>query len=114
MRSLTDLIDLLITKRTRLNELRAQSPELAEAIQLAEEYQMLLHEVEQRCHEQAPQYVPVPYPSPQPVYPWWHPLNPYRITCAPGTTGDILPEPAYRVTCSAMSDALSPLALVRM
>jgi hypothetical protein len=91
MNDLTQQLERIIEKRKQLDALKAQSPELAEAIKLAEDYQTEYLELLDRYK---PQFVPMPYPvyPAQPVYPWQQ----YKITMSSGTVHQ-LPEPTYKV-----------------
>ena len=67
--TLEELVLRIAERHRRLEELKAQSSEVAEALEVAEEYHRLYSELQERC--KTPPYVPVPYPVyPQP-YPWW-------------------------------------------
>ena len=91
----SEQLERIIEKRKRLDELKARSPELEEAIRLAEDYQAEYLELLERCKQSQPQIVPMPYPvyPAQPVYPW---QPTYKITMSSGTVHQ-LPEPAHRV-----------------
>ena len=81
--TLEELVQRLTESHKRLEELKAQSPEVAEALEVAEEYHRLYSELQERC--KTPPYIPVPYPVyPQPSYPWWY--SPWRVMCAGDTT----------------------------
>lgn len=76
----SQIIEAIIEKRQRLDALAAQAPELAEAIQLAEEYQALVLALCEQSKQQVAPYVPVPYPVPvYPLPPAWQ-QQPWIIT----------------------------------
>lgn len=84
MKTSDNLIQELIEKRTLLNELQQQSPEIADALKVADDYYALLNELKEQCKGQTPQIIP--YPVPYPSYPnFFYP----KITCSthtqPGT-----------------------------
>lgn len=60
------ILERIIEKRQRLDELKARSPEATEAVQLADEINCLL---EQLSGGEQIRYVPTPYPVP--LYPTW-------------------------------------------
>lgn len=67
---MSELIDDLVAKHTRLKELQESSSEIAEAVKLAQEEQATLDELKQRLMPViAP--APVPYPVMVMVYPDW-------------------------------------------
>ncbi len=73
------ILERIIEKRQRLDELKAQSPEATEAVQLADEITCLL---EQLSGGEQIRYVPYPvYPS-YPMYPFG---GPYKITVGDAT-----------------------------
>lgn len=68
MDKLTKFIEVIGEKAYQLKELRASSPEIAAALDLADEYHQLVSQLEEQCKQPAlPVLYPVPYPVP--VYP---------------------------------------------
>lgn len=68
-----DLLEAYLEKRQRLDTLKAQSPEVAEAIALAEDCRDLYRDLLDTCKPAAPVPYPVPvYPAPPaPQLPYW-------------------------------------------
>jgi hypothetical protein len=86
--SLEDLLQDIIEKKTRLEELRKSSPETAQAIEAVEDYSRQYAELERRLA--SPTIIPMPYPVYPPVYPtpnWFYspPVYPPKqwisVTC---------------------------------
>lgn len=76
--TLEDLIVQLASAKQRLDELKAQSPEIAEALQVSEEYHNLMQELRERCRSVQQVVNPV-----QPYNPLW---PPYTITTMADST----------------------------
>lgn len=70
---IAEIVELLSEKSQRLKELRAQSPEVEEALKVADEYHQLLNDLEKMCQPAPPVYVPYP------VYPSLPYCQPYRL-----------------------------------
>jgi hypothetical protein len=84
--TIPELVEAIGEKAQQLKELKAKSPEVAEALAIAEEHQRLLKLLEEKCSTPAtPTIVPMPYPVyPIQVYPTYPNPWRYEITC--GTT----------------------------
>lgn len=79
MSKLEELITQIIDKKKRLDALREQSPEIAEALALADLYHGQMNDLREMCNP-APQIMPMPYPVyPPPIW------EPYKITCSDTT-----------------------------
>ena len=91
--TLEELLQEITEKQQRLNELKAQSPEVAEALAIAEDYRRLYSELQARINQ--PSYMPMPCPVyPSYPYPWNTP--PWTIISAPATI-----PPAQWITMTA-------------
>lgn len=76
----SQMIEAIIEKRQRLDALKTRTPELAEAIRLAEECQALMLALCEQSRQQVAPYVPVPYPVPvYPLPPAWQ-QQPWIVT----------------------------------
>lgn len=94
MQTVDQLLEDLISRKQRLDALKAHSEEVTEALQLAEEYYRLYAELVERC-KQPTQYVPYP------VYPY-NPWNPIMITWTTDSTAKTI---KYDATCAQNSDS---------
>lgn len=64
MSQLESLLAQIIEKKKSLDELKAQSPEMAEALRLSDEYHSFFAELREMCNQPAiPQIMPM-YPRP--------------------------------------------------
>lgn len=70
MSTLETMLAEIIDKKKHLDTLREQSPEMAEALALSNEYHGLMAELRAMLDSKQPAYVPYPYPVyPLPSYP---------------------------------------------
>lgn len=67
MSPLETLVAEIISRKKRLDELKAQSPEMAETLALSDEYHGLMNDLREMCNPTPAQVVPMPYPA----YPFW-------------------------------------------
>jgi hypothetical protein len=76
MSKIESLLADILARKQRLDDPKAQSPEMAEALALADEYHGLLNDLRELCNPTPAQVVPAPYVVyPEPRY---HPS--YQIT----------------------------------
>lgn len=67
MSPLEEHITKIIDAKHRLDDLRKQSPEIAEALRISDVYHGLMQDLREKLDARAPQIVTVPYPA----YPFW-------------------------------------------
>lgn len=99
MRNIAELLNELVEKKTKIEQLKAAHPEMTEIAQLVEEYTKLFEEVCQLYQQSQPTYLLYPvYPSNPPVMPYqwicgsskeivvtWDVDAPIGTTCSGGT-----------------------------
>lgn len=68
MSPLEEHITKIIDAKHRLDDLRKQSPEIAEALRISDVYHGLMQELREKLDARAPQIVTVP----ETLYPFWH------------------------------------------
>lgn len=82
MPQLESLLSQIIEKKKHLDELRSQSPEMAEALAVSDLYHGLMEDLRKMCDMPDQRIVPMPYP----VYPPVHPAYPYPTIVWSDTT----------------------------
>lgn len=79
MQTLESLLLLIIDKKKWLDEVKSQSPDIAEALKVSDLYHGLMEDLRKMCDTPA-HIVPVPYP----VRPFWESPAIYDATCTVG------------------------------
>ncbi len=82
MQQLESLLAQIIEHKKRLDDLKAQSPEMAEALALSDLYHGLMEDLRKMCDMPDQRIVPMPYP----VYPPAYPTYPYPTIVWSDTT----------------------------
>lgn len=84
MSTIETLLAEIIDKKKRLDDLKTQSPEMAEALALSDLYHGLMSDLREMCNPPA-QVMPMPYPV-YPAHPWESPaIYSTDATCTAGT-----------------------------
>lgn len=76
---LENLIAQIAEHKQRLDALREQSPEMAEALRLNDEYHQLMNTLREMCSTPSVQVVPLPNGA---TRPFWAEAAMYSSTCA--------------------------------
>lgn len=83
MRNIVKLLSEIVEKKTGIEQCKAEHPEMAELIQMVDEYVALLDEYYREAGGLQQAY---PYPNPMyPSFPLWVDCVPFKLTTSTGT-----------------------------